>query len=68
MNQYLERLEKGEDAKVLLLEASKETEKNNNVVNAVLDRVLEGGDACDIMTDIVNDIIPIELIKTDGNF
>lgn len=63
---YLERLENGEDARVLLLEASKDVELGKKALNEVLDRVLEGGDICGIITDIV-DIIPTEFIESDGD-
>lgn len=63
---YLERLKEGEDPTVLLLEAQEEIDANNKAINSVMDRVLEGGDSCEIMTDIV-EIIPFKLIKTNGD-
>lgn len=66
MDKYLERLEKGEDSKTLILEVSEELSEAKKVINSVLDRVLIGGDFSSIATDIVS-AIPSKFIDSDGD-
>jgi len=61
MSEYLDRVKDGEDAKLVILDMQKVIDERNLVIQKIYYRVLLGGDASELVTDVM-EAIPCQVL------